>query len=232
MTKTFTSIYRTGRPELTVAFWPPKGTFVGAPPLEAAVDEVRDLCARSAAAKQEATEAVVAVERAEIEDRQAAADAVRGNTRRPQPKRPAAEKRQREAEHEAGVLEIAAADAADAALEALDEHGPALAAKLGARRTKLCEALTTTLDKATRIEAELGEILGLTAYLASDEVAAWQGMQKYGISRVAVPRTSDAPSFRVLLEALKEAVGEKLPEREQPAPNVQPLLPHPLRGAA
>jgi hypothetical protein len=232
MTRVFTDSYR-GRAELTAGFWPPEGTFTGAPKIEAAVAEVRALTERAATAKAAAVEAGHAVERAEAADVKAGAEAVRANTRRPQPKRPAAEKAQAAAEHKAAVLMTAASDAANAALEVLDEHGPAFAAKLDARRTKLCEALLEALGKVSHLEEELGVVMALTNYLQASEVSAWRGSGKYGISRVPVPRTSDAPSFRVLVEALREAVSEKLPQPEQePAPNVQPLRAHPMRGAA
>jgi hypothetical protein len=87
-----------------------------------------------------------------------------------EPERPAAEERQRTAEREAAILETAAGDAANAALAVLDEHAEAFAAKLTARRTKLCEALLEALGKVGRIEEEQGEILALGAYLEADEV--------------------------------------------------------------
>jgi hypothetical protein len=63
-------------------------------------------------------------------------------------------------------------------------------------------------------------------------VQPWQA-QKYGVGRVRVPRTSEDPDFRTLLEVLRAAVEAKLPQPEQAAAgNVQPLRAHPMRGAA
>jgi hypothetical protein len=228
--RTFTSTYR-GRPEFGADFWPQPEVFTGAPKIATAVGEVRELCERATKAKQDAHEAVFEVERAEAEDRQQAADAVRAGRARPKPRRPVAQRKAEEAEREAAILETAASDAAKLALEALDQHGGALAAKLEGRRTKLCEALLDALSKVGRLEEELAEISGLSAYLEASEVGPWRG-QKYNIGRVPMPRTSDAPSFPALVAALKEAVNERLPQPEQPAPNVQPLRAHPMRGAA
>jgi hypothetical protein len=108
-----------------------------------------------------------------------------------------AEEHQRVLEREAAILETAAGDAVNAALEALDEHADALAAKLTGRREKLCGALITALEKVTRLKEEFSAILALYRLPRGERGAAVAGAEvrrrpRQGAANVGGPRLPHA----------------------------------------
>ena len=101
------------------------------PELAAPLSDLERLRGQADAARQDATEAEFAVQRAEQQDRRAAADHVRGKVKQaPKPTEPEAREKLAEAEKNAKVLALAASDAEAELEDLIEAHRDELSARL------------------------------------------------------------------------------------------------------
>lgn len=182
------------------------------PDLKAALRECGALRSAAEAAKADATEAGFAIERAEADDRQRAADHARGKLKtKPKPTAPAEVKRAEELGRAASVAALAASDAEAELLELLSERGPALAEK---QREQAAAEVTKAHEAAIKVSEHLAarsEHLSLALYL--DDPSRPGRMPRQLQSTALQKPSGDYAAVSEILAALIEATDSNRTER-------------------
>lgn len=214
---------RAGARYLRAGFWLP-AALIPDEKIAKPVAEVTDLISRWDEAKKAAHEAKVAVEAAEQADVQAAADSLRaGKSAAPKPTEPSAQKKLETAEKQAATLGLAAEGAAQDALAALSEYGPALAAKLAeGTLSKQRKALAAAIEEISSLVAAVEATTALATYLApaNGELASWamHSARQGRLPRPQVPK-NDVLSVYDLVAALRQVVVDA-EAADQPKPDL------------